>query len=286
MLLLVVFVSTACSDPEVRYVRKAVRIMDRNALYAQGDEWQHAKDEALAARPANHDEALEVVRTAAAIAGGKHTFLLTVEDFVEQEAVPAEMPSVEVNADGVAIIVMPHFQGSGEEAKAYCKQVLDALPDTLTGAVLDLRGNTGGNMYPMIVAVHRLLPDDELLSFRTRKYTRPIKRSYCLRNEGITAQAPLQCPVALLTDSLTASSGEALLLCFRGLDYARVFGTPTAGYASSNRPFTLSDGAQLVLTTGSDVARTGEVFCDDPIQPDVLTDNPMAAALEWLASLR
>ena len=29
-------------------------------------------------------------------------------------------------------------------------------------------------------------------------------------------------------------------------------------------------------------ARTGEVFCDDPIVPDSLTDEPMDAALEWL----
>ena len=54
------------------------------------------------------------------------------------------------------------------------------------------------------------------------------------------------------------------------------------GYASANTPFRMPDGSQLVLTTGCDVARTGEVFCDDPIAPDVLTDNPMEDALAWL----
>lgn len=37
-----------------------------------------------------------------------------------------------------------------------------------------------------------------------------------------------------------------------------------------------------MLTTGCDVARTGEVFCDDPIEPDVLTEKPLEDALEWI----
>ncbi len=38
----------------------------------------------------------------------------------------------------------------------------------------------------------------------------------------------------------------------------------------------------LVLTTGEDIARTGEAFCDDPIAPNVLTETPLEDALEWL----
>ena len=92
------------------------------------------------------------------------------------------------------------------------------------------------------------------------------------------------CPVALLTDDMTASSGEATLLCFRGLASARSFGAPTAGYASANTPYRMPDGSQLVLTTSCDMARTGEIFCDDPIAPDVPTDHPLEDALAWLRS--
>ena len=58
--------------------------------------------------------------------------------------------------------------------------------------------------------------------------------------------------------------------------------SPTAGYASANRTIDMGDGSMLVVTSSCDVARTGEVFCDDPIAPDCLTDTPMDAALEWL----
>ena len=58
-----------------------------------------------------------------------------------------------------------------------------------------------------------------------------------------------------------------------------------AGYASSNRPYKMSDGSVMVLTEGCDVARTGEEFCDDPIEPDVKTETPMEDSLAWFKSL-
>jgi C-terminal processing protease CtpA/Prc len=85
---------------------------------------------------------------------------------------------------------------------------------------------------------------------------------------------------------MTASSGEATLLCFRGLDNTRTFGSPTAGFASANQAFPLKNGYSLVLTTGCDVARTGEVFCDDPIAPDVETETPLEDAISWIHSTK
>ena len=137
-------------------------------------------------------------------------------------------------------------------------------------------------MYPMIAAVHRFLPDDYILRFKSRKFTMPVTKDFVLRNVGIESGTAITCPIALLTDDWTGSSGEATLLCFRGLENARTFGAPTAGYASANSPFPMPDGSQLVLTISCDMARTGEIFCDDPIEPDVPTDHPLEEALTWL----
>ena len=92
--------------------------------------------------------------------------------------------------------------------------------------------------------------------------------------------------MALLTDDWTGSSGEAVMLCFQGLDYSRTFGIPTAGYASANKTYPLPDGSMLVLTIGEDVARTGEVFCDDPIAPDVVSETPLEDAIKWIESYK
>ena len=86
------------------------------------------------------------------------------------------------------LVKIPAFSGQTKEVQQrYTRTVLDALPEdgTLKGAIIDLRGNTGGNMYPMIAAVHRFLPDDDILRFKSRRFTTPISRSLILRSVGI-----------------------------------------------------------------------------------------------------
>ena len=275
--------AVSCGDSNQRYVRQGVFLMDKFGLFAEGPEWQAAKKEALQAAPASLEEAQDVVRAALKVAGGKHSFLYKAEDVQEDATKEWEKPEVRVE-DGIAIFRLPPFSGNTDEGVKYAQAVLEGVPDDVRGVVIDLRGNTGGNMYPMIAAVHRFLPDDDVLCFRSKKRTQQLTADYIGRVAGVQALDPIDCPVALLTDERTASSGEATLICFRGLEKARVFGAPTAGYASANAPYPMPDGSKLVLTTSCDVARTGEEFCDDPIAPDVLTETPLEDALAWLNS--
>ena len=286
-IILAVLLIVSCGDANRQYVRKAIRVMDKQGLFAEGPDWDSAKAEALSATPGSMEEAQEVVRTAAKVAGGKHSFLQLAGSVVADATSEWPAPEVTLSEDGIPVVSLPHFSGNHEEGVKYASTVLSAIPEEIPGVVIDLRGNTGGNMYPMIAAVHRFLPnDDQTLRFRTSSKTQWIPLSYAVQTAGVQQQSRIECPVAILTDSLTASSGEATLICFRGLDYVRVFGGPTAGYASANQPFPLPGGDHLVLTTGCDVARTGEVFCDDPIEPDVLTDTPLEDALAWINTKR
>ena len=216
------------------------------------------------------------------MAGGKHTYLMTTDEVTENDTASWEMPTVELLDSGIVYIKLPAFSGNAEEGIKYANTVLNDLPDALQGAIIDLRGNRGGNMYPMIAAVHRFLPDDVILKFSSRKRPLSINTFFVLQTVGLEKQTPINCPVALLTDDWTGSSGEAVLICFRGLPNTRTFGSPTAGYCSCNQTFALPGGSQLVLTIGEDIARTGEAFCDDPIAPDMLTETPFEDALEWL----
>lgn len=154
--------------------------------------------------------------------------------------------------------------------------------------MLDLRGNTGGDMGPMATAVSSLLPDGELVYYHYRSYDVPVTlKNGVVSNAGTGGKSlypdeKLNVPVAILTDGMTASSGEALTLCFRGLENTRTFGAPTAGYTSVNMLYNMYDGAQMYLTVAFDKARTGEIFKETSIEPDVATDSPLEAALEWL----
>lgn len=282
IILLAACFMVSCDDANSRYVKKAVRIMDKNGIYAQGPEWEKAKEEALSAQPSSLEEAQEIVMRAGKVAGGKHTFLMTADEVNVNDTSGWEMPTVELLENNVAYIKLPAFSGNAEEGVKYANTVLNVLPDALQGVIIDLCGNRGGNMYPMIAAVHRFLPDDDILKFSSRKQPMSINTSFVMQSVGIAEQTPINCPVALLTDEWTGSSGEAVLICFRGLANARTFGMPTAGYCSCNQIYALPGGSQLVLTIGEDIARTGEAFCDDPIEPDVTTEMPYEAASEWI----
>ena len=280
-LLLLTFIMASCGDPNTQYIKKAIRIMDKNGIYAQGSNWEKAKDEALATHPQSLEEAQEIVVRAGKIAGGKHTTLMTSSEVTQNDTSAWEMPTVEHLENNIVYIKLTPFSGNAEEGIKYANTVLNALPNQLRGVVIDLRDNRGGNMYPMIASIHRFLPDDIILKFRLRRNTMEINTDYALRTAGVTRQATIDCPVALLTNEWTGSSGEAVLLCFRGLEKARTFGSPTAGYASCNSLYALPEGSQLVLTIGEDIARTGEAFCDEPIEPDILTKTPFESAIEW-----
>ena len=226
-LALAVLMASACTDSNKAYVRKAVRIMDKEGLFAEGPQWDTAKAEALAAAPATLEEAHRVVEAALKVAGGKHSFLqdaATVTQNATSEDWPA--PQVSFQDDGIAIIKLPPFSGNSEEGVKYANAVLDVLPADapLKGAVIDLRDNRGGNMYPMIAAVHRFISDEEVIRFRTRKRTQWVMLDNAVQIAGIARQLHIDCPVAVLTDEWTGSSGEVVLISFRGLEGVRVFG--------------------------------------------------------------
>ena len=282
-ILVTLLLAVSCVDSNRQYVRKAVKIMDKQGIMATDSRWWEEYESAMDARPSSMEEAQEIVRAAAKVAGGKHSFLQLAGSVIEDATSEWPAPEVTITEGGIPVVSLPPFSGNQAEGVKYASAVLQAIPEDIPGVVIDLRGNTGGNMYPMIAAVHRFLPNDgETLRFRTRKRTQWIPLSYAVQTAGVQQLSRIECPVAILTDDHTASSGEATLICFRGLDYVKVFGGPTAGYASANQPFPLPGGDRLVLTTGCDVARTGEVFCDDPIEPDVLTEKPLEDALEWI----
>ena len=276
-----------CSSPNETYVRDAIQQMDRKGLYAEREEWEATKKEALSQNPETLEEAQAIINKAAKVAGGKHSYLLPADKAQAREKRSNEevSPTVTIREDGICIIHLPAFAGDDENCLRYARTVLDSISDTVKGVCIDLRGNHGGNMYPMIAAVHRFLPDDILLKFKMRRRFRsvmPINKEFVANLVGIEIESRINCPVAILTDEETASSGEAVLLCFRGLDNVWVFGSPTAGYASANESIILDNGSILALTVSCDIARTGEIFCDDPIVPDVETESPEEDALLWL----
>ena len=275
------------------YGKNALSTIDKNGIFAGNDEWKSTYNECLKMieNAKNYDDTYDTIRKALSVGGGKHSMLMTKSESQDTtESYDEVLPTVSLDGD-IAIIKLPDFLGTAEAGQKYAKVAEDFIHenrDKIKGVVLDLRGNTGGDMGPMATAVSSLLPDGELVYYHYRSYDVPVTlKNGVVSNAGtggksLYPEEKLNVPVAILTDDMTASSGEALTLCFRGLENTRTFGAPTAGYTSVNMLYNMYDGAQMYLTVAFDKARTGEIFKETSIEPDVATDSPLEAALEWL----
>lgn len=278
-----------------RYGKDALATIGKNGIYSGSDEWKSTYEECLKMieNAESYEDTYPAIKKALSVCGGKHSMLMTKsESQSTSDSYDEVLPTVSFDGD-IAIIKLPDFLGTAEAGRKYAKVAEDFIHenrDKIKGVVLDLRGNTGGDMGPMATAVSSLLPDGELMYYHYRSYDVPVTlKDGVISNAGTGGKSlypdeKLKVPVAILTDGMTASSGEALTLCFRGLENVKTFGAPTAGYTSVNMLYSLYDGAQLYLTVAFDKARTGEIFKETSIEPDVATDSPLEAALEWLRS--
>ena len=218
-------------------------------------------------------------------AGGKHSYFLSPQDNPENGPESKNQPEVQ-NREGILYVKVPAFTGDAQAAEAYAKKLSAALKkDDYQAVLVDLRDNTGGNMYPMIAGLSSLLPDEDLFQFVEKNGSKSaVSRSDVLKQLGLeqTDEKAKKVPIAVLTNERTGSSGEMTVLAFKGLESVKIFGQPTASYTTGNNYYQLYDGAVLLLTTSSILDRTGKLYENEAIQPDVLTDQPLEEAESWL----
>ncbi len=166
----------------------------------------------------------------------------------------------------------------------------------IRGWIVDLRGNTGGDMWPMVAGLGPILgsgvagyfvdPDGVATQWDYDGYESEVNGAM---QQHVSSPYTLISPsprVAVLIDQLVASSGEATAVSFKQRPNTQFFGTPTCGLATANKAHTMSDGAILTLTGATDADRKSTLY-GGPLQPDVLISDTSAvipAAVAWLRS--
>lgn len=281
-------------SPE-KYATTVLEATDLLALNADSPEYADARARAVEASKSARDysELYDPLKDALKAAGGKHSNLVSPQTRADvAEKSPLVDPTVTVDG-GVVIATVPEFDGFTGDGQSYADSVAKGLDGALSagacGAIVDLRGNGGGDMGPMLAGVSPLVPDGTALEFVGRSDTSPVIVSGGSASGGGTPTSvegvgKYEVPVAVLIDEGTASSGEATALAFKGLGDARFFGRASAGYASANIAFEMPDGALVMITTAEDRDRTGMVYGDSPVTPDEESDDAMGAARAWLGS--
>ncbi|MGY3777897.1 S41 family peptidase [Isobaculum melis] len=280
-------------SPE-KYGQYAIERMDREGLYTQSKEWADTKEEVLKEikKADSYEEVLPLLEKAIGVAGGKHSFIMT-ENELEESNNENIFPTSE-EKEGVLYVKLPAFSGmlNKDEAQKYVDILSQVInKKTYHGIIIDLQENTGGDMHPMITGISNLIPDGRQFSFIDKQDSktdinlengRLADESDSVKNEKTEKIKTI--PIAVLINEMTASSGEMTALCFKGLDNVQFFGKNSAAYTTVNTSIPLYDGTYLQLTTAKIEDRTGKIYQNDSIVPDVETENARSEAEKWLTA--
>lgn len=186
--------------------------------------------------------------------------------------------------------------------------LIQANMDKACGVIVDLRFNYGGNLVPMLLTLGGILPSGKLFNIgeNTAVYLSEDGNKLLVNTlddiygqyDGIIPNINRSKPVAILTNWITASSGNVTGLALRdNVAQARVFGTKTSPTASVNATFYLIDGNTLNLMidrlynkNGNVVPlalsvdeETGEDNLETIFNPD--SDVTLNVARKWLETL-
>ncbi len=151
--------------------------------------------------------------------------------------------------------------------------------DKIKGWIIDLRLNTGGNMYPVLLGLKEFIGENVIFGgFRDAQNKSTgnweIKEGKLLidgivldRQSDLDYPIKTDIPVIILTSCYTASAGEMTALSFIGRNNTSVVGEPTANYTTAVQGFEINENAGINLSTDYVVDRNLKVYKSN-ILPD------------------
>jgi len=292
------------------YLEQALDIMEAHSINRYKIEWVGFRASVLeyAGSAETTADTYPAIRFALDGLGDGHSFFLAPSGALqspESSVAATASPSSKLLDGRVGYLTVPAFSGSGASADLLANsyhRLVEAV-DTLgvCAWVVDARSNQGGNMWPMLAGIGPILGEGTAGYFVDPDSVWSVwaVEGGAATLNGVTVSSSSypytpedgDRPVALLVDSFTASSGEAVAVAFQGRPATRTFGLPTRGLSTANRGFSLSDGALLVLTVSTMADRLRRIY-GGALQPDQLVDGiitgfpgsdaALGAALDWL----
>jgi carboxyl-terminal processing protease len=201
--------------------------------------------------------------------------------------------------ENIGYVKIFHFAGGVNSAAAisFAQEIQDQIREAdhagITGWIVDLRENGGGNMWPMLAGIGPVLGEGIVgyfvnagngtstwsyrdgSSYFNGTLRTPLEDAYELINPNPK--------VAVLLDNEVASSGEAIAIAFIGRDNTKSFGTATCGKSTAIDVFTFSDNSQLNLAIANMADRNltaygGQIIPDE----EANADNIMQKAIDWI----
>jgi len=307
--ILIVSLFTACEDSQnlspvsKSYIDEVITLLQNNSINKNKINWEDFRNDVY--RHAKGSKTIEntypsITYAITKLEDNHSYFAANIVSQDTSDLAPLPILLDEIVPENIGYIRIGFCMGDEQLKKNYINSVIDKMAKqdkiNLKGWIVDLRGNFGGDMVPMLVAVGPILGEGVLGYFfypDSSFYTWNYNNGYLYDESGIwweqsTKTYHLKSPnpyVAILTDHITASSGEAVAIAFKGRSKTKSFGTQTFGVSTSNRVHTLSDGSRINLTE-SVFADRNKTKYGNSVYPDVECDEnkTLEDAINWISS--
>ncbi len=149
----------------------------------------------------------------------------------------------------------------------------------IKGWIIDLRLNTGGNMYPILLGLKEFIGNNLTFGgFRDAQNKSTgnwkiengqllIDGNVLYRKKDLEYFIKTDIPIVILTSCYTASAGEMTAIAFIGRTNTFIVGEPTANYTTAVQGFRINENSGLNLSTDYVVNRALKVYKSN-ILPD------------------
>lgn len=300
---------TKISSAAEMHLNEILKQMESNSINRKTINWEDVKNRTLqvAGQAKTIKDTYPAIRFALGELKDSHSFYKGVDGtyiFSNLEGCNFDSPPDARPSPAIGYIRIPGFGGfnSVSETNAFAQSLQLKIknqdnPD-LKGWLVDLRGNTGGNMWPMLSGIGPILgegiagyfidPDNIASAYSYQNGIASLDgNSISVVSNSYSLIKPNP-KVAVLIDGLTASSGEAIAIAFIGRPNTRLFGVKSScGLTTANQSFTLSNGGLLFLTVSVMADRNKNKF-GGPIVPDEMgggsQEGAVTAAINWLSN--
>jgi len=289
--------------PEVvKFNKEFIDIVKQNSLYKDTVNWKLLDDDlALMAKGLKTTDDAQLLNNYVLQhlkeVGDNHSFIqynVVAKNYVSGNITPTK-PEAKLLTNQIGYISVPGYgsvnEKLGEEFASDIQTLIKNLDtqNDIKGWIVDLRTNSGGNMWPMISGLGPLLDLGNVGYFLKGESSFPWKHT--ANGIGIKVKNPYRVrnnnKIAVLIGKETGSSGEMTAISFIGQQNAKLFGEPSAGYITSNSMFKLSDGSNLLLATTYVADRNHKkylerVYPDVTVKPLANQDAVLQIAKSWL----
>ncbi|RZK36961.1 MAG: hypothetical protein EOO90_26355 [Pedobacter sp.] len=308
---IILFLLSSCKQNDEQFTRSLVKKFKENSIDRNKIDWSIFEEKVLDKLELGRDS---VIVTALTLHGQPHSFYISGNKilkgkFKEQQRVDScktEETILENPLTDVGYLWLRGFSGNLHDEEKYrnsgslyINEIVDDIKRqdkaNIKGWVIDLRSNTGGDMWPMLIALSPFLSDGELGYFKSDFE----EQKWSVKSNTVSADNRSQnervyngnlnykirngkSKIAVLIGRKTASSGEAVTIALKTLKGVRFFGQRTYGFTTSNQSFLMGANESLVITTSVMTDNKRQVY-PNGIAPDevICNDQPLK---KWFAN--